>query len=300
MKAVAELPFPRLFRGRFCVPENGAGASPSPFPNHLAQYPDDDIVAITDQGLFEATGVRVAFTERTGGESAGAYGSLNLGSHVHDDPACVAANRQRLLSALGAEGASLVVANQVHGTNVERIESGDAACVEALRHRVSEGADGIVVGCPDVAALLCFADCMPVVLVAPGGTFAVVHAGWRGVFGHIVVKALDLLCETSGAAAGSCNVYIGPYIHAECFEVGTDLARKFSAEFGSHCVPDSRHVDLGAAVRADLAAVGVDGRRIADSDACTVCSNRRFFSYRAQGGTCGRHAAVALRFESEE
>lgn len=40
----------------------------------------------------------------------------------------------------------------------------------------------------NVPVLLCFADCVPVVLVAPGG-FAVVHSGWKGTIARISAKA---------------------------------------------------------------------------------------------------------------
>ena len=44
-----------------------------------------------------------------------------------------------------------------------------------------------------------------------------------------------------------------------------------------------------------LVAAGVEARRIADVNCCTVCDNRNWFSYRAQGGVCGRHGAFAVR-----
>lgn len=304
MKTVAELPPPRLVRGRFPFPaadaESQGQAGEDAVPSSAGACPSGDgVFLVTDEALLRATGVRVAFAERSGGASAGGFSSLNLGAHVDDDARAVEENRRRLLSALGASRAELVVPNQVHGTDLVTVRDAGASQVQAARARAAEGADGIVVTCADVAALLCFADCMPVVLVAPGGSFAVVHAGWRGVYGHIVPKALRNLCGVSGADAAQCNVYLGPYIHAECFEVSADLAEKFALEFGPACVPSKRHVDLGAAMRADLRAVGVDARRIADVGACTVCENDRFFSYRAQHGACGRHGAVAVRFESE-
>ena len=46
--------------------------------------------------------------------------------------------------------------------------------------------------------MLCFADCVPVVLVAPGG-FAVVHSGWKGTIARISAKACQALCEAAGA-----------------------------------------------------------------------------------------------------
>ena len=46
-----------------------------------------------------------------------------------------------------------------------------------------------------------------------------------------------------------------------------------------------------------LTYAGVVAERIADLDACTVCNNQEFFSYRAQDGVCGRHGAFAVRMD---
>ena len=135
--------------------------------------------AYTDESLFEACGVRIAFTTRQGGVSAGPYASLNLGSHVDDDLSLVEKNRKIVLSSLSCGDAPLIVPKQVHGDRVLSVS--DAKDVRAVADDAAQGADGIVVGASRVAALLCFADCVPVIIVSPTGRFAVVHAGWRGV-----------------------------------------------------------------------------------------------------------------------
>lgn len=112
---------------------------------------------------------------------------------------------------------------------------------------------------------------------------------------HTALAALDQVLRMSGAAPDACNAYIGPYIHSECFEVSEQIARDFSDSFGSSCTPDARHVDMGRALRTDLAEHGIAENRIADAGVCTRCENERFYSYRGQGGTCGRHGAIAVR-----
>ncbi|MCI8468234.1 MAG: laccase domain-containing protein [Eggerthellaceae bacterium] len=258
---------------------------------------------VTDDALARHTGVRVAFTGRPGGVSEGAYASLNLGSHVDDDPAAVAENRRLLMAALGAPGMPLVVPNQVHGTRLVDVESADAAALAEARALAAEGADGLVVSAPGVAALLCFADCVPVIIVSPTGRFAVVHAGWRGVEASIAPKALAALARLDrregGPAApgpGACNVYLGPHIRRECFECGDDVVALFAGRFGKG-VAQGRCVDLAAALRADLEAAGASPERIADAGVCTRCHPDEYFSYRASGGVCGRHGAVAFREE---
>jgi hypothetical protein len=51
--------------------------------------------------------VRRIVTSRSGGVSTGPYASFNLGDHVGDDPAAVAANRGRLAGAAGERTADL-------------------------------------------------------------------------------------------------------------------------------------------------------------------------------------------------
>ena len=57
--------------------------------------------------------VRFAFTERAGGVSEDAYSSLNLGSHVGDDPFAVQENRRRALG----EGKANIGCRALHQRN---------------------------------------------------------------------------------------------------------------------------------------------------------------------------------------
>lgn len=278
-------------------------AVPDPLPApHLTarRFGARRLPALTDEALFERTGVRIAFTGREGGESTGSYASLNLGSHVGDDCAAVESNRAILLEALDAGAMRLVVPNQVHGDAIVSIDDAAPAAIDAACRRAADGADAIAVAVEGVAALLCFADCVPVVVVSPSGRFAVVHAGWRGAVQNIAGKAVRLLAEADRSDgrrgdAAAFNMYVGPHIHAECFETGADVRSRFVARFGASCAPDESHVDLLEALRAGLAEAGALRERIVDAGACTKCSPDRYFSYRASGGTCGRHGAIAFR-----
>ena len=269
-----DLPMPRLVEGRF-----------------------SECAAFTDDALEAACGVRIAFLERAGGVSAPPYDTLNLGLNVEDDFEDVAANRRRAARALGAGHASIIQPLQVHGSRV--VTCASPAEVSSCEREAAAGADAVVVGCDDVAGLLCFADCVPLIAVSPTGHFAVIHAGWRGVVGGVWRAAIERLSDLDDVDASALNVYIGPYIHACCFEVGPDVRDEFARTFGEGCLAGERHVDMGAALRIGLLDVGVDGRRIADVDICTSCEagmpRPRFFSHRASGGRCGRHGAFAVK-----
>lgn len=248
---------------------------------------------LTDEALFKACGVRIAFTGREGGVSVGPYASLNLADHVEDDNACVMRNRALVMEAIGCAEVPCIVSNQVHGTNIVHID--EISDVPRVMQEASAGADAVMVRTPGVATMLNYADCLPLVIVAPDGAFAVVHAGWRGALAGIAGKAARALQQADGDG-GTFNAYIGPHIRSECFETSEEIAARFADEFGSDVLADSRHISLARAVSVDLARAGLSQDRIADAGICTMCHPDEYFSYRASGGTCGRHAAAVVRF----
>lgn len=264
---------------------------------HLTRHVSRGVTLLSD--VRRPGGVTLAFTERTGGVSSGPYASLNLGDACGDDAGAVSANRVRLADALGIGHLSgrLVNPRQVHGDHVVTITSGAPAAVAAAQREAREGADAVVCAAADVPVLLCFADCVPVVMVAPGA-FAVVHSGWRGTMARICAKALDALTASAGCVAGEVLCYVGPHISGADYEVPEDRARRFSAAFGDGAAPGGDHVDLGFAVRLTLEACGVRTDAIEDDCPSTTSCTQRFFSYRGEGGTTGRHGAVAVRTEA--
>lgn len=239
--------------------------------------------------------IRFGFTERTGGVSREPYASLNLGTHVGDDPDAVAENRRRVLAALDAERLAdcLLVPNQVHGDEVAVVSTGDADELARVRDEIARGADAIVCTARDVPVMLCYADCVPVVLVGEGG-FAVIHSGWKGTYAGIAGKAARILARETGIDASVIDAYIGPHILGDEYEVSCELMERFAERFSGIDASAGRLLDLSCAIRSSLEDAGVLKDRIVDTQLSTMRDNDRFFSYRAEKGTCGRHAAVAV------
>jgi hypothetical protein len=98
-------------------------------------------------------------TERSGGVSLPPYHSLNLGSHVEDDPNAVQENRKRVAQALGFALENMVCAEQVHGSRVAIVS---ASSLEPLPQT-----DALITATPGLLLTLFFADCLPVFFVAP-------------------------------------------------------------------------------------------------------------------------------------
>ena len=241
--------------------------------------------------------VRFGFTERTGGVSAGPYASLNLGAHVGDDPDAVAENRRRALALLGAAqlGQRLLVPSQVHGDRVVVVDDAAAADLASVRADIVRGADAVVCTAADVPVLLCFADCVPVVLVTKSA-FAVIHSGWKGTYAGIAGKAASTLAQVSGASVSSIRAFIGPHILGDEYEVSEELMGRFHDRFGPCCATSSepRMLDLSACIARSLGDAGVPAGNIHDTGLSTVRLADRFYSYRREGGVCGRHGALAV------
>lgn len=243
---------------------------------------------------------RALFTTRLGGESEGAFASLNLDLRSDDDPVAVARNRARLTGVLsdvegtphGPAGRRLVNPAQAHGLRV-------VGAAEYSRDQVGSPCDGLTLH-PlldrGLAALLLFADCVPVVL-AGDVDMAVAHAGWRGILGGIVQQAGRAMTGPPGTAV------IGPSIGPCCFTVGEEVAEAFAARFGSGVVialggaggvgARSYRVDLWAATARALGELGIREDQVVNPRLCTACNADLFYSYRIEGPVTGRHGCVA-------
>ena len=255
-------------------------------------------------------GVRALCSTRAGGVSAAPYDSLNLGTHVGDDPAAVQANRQRLQAAL--QGVRPVFLTQVHGDGVVHITPQTPDGTEA---------DACVVTVPGVACTIMVADCLPVLLAhGSGAVVAAAHAGWRGLAGvqgqgvlESVFRSFEASAlmqqapEATKTVANSTLAWLGPCIGPTAFEVGAEVRAAFCAAnpvaagcFVPHGAAGKYLCDLAGLARLRLKALGIAQIYGNDSTAawCTVLNASRFFSHRqgsaALGGS-GRFAACIWR-----
>jgi YfiH family protein len=268
-----------------------------PLVPSLARRERDGLAALVDEDALERHGIVVAFSERTGGVSRGPYASLDLAAHVGDDPHDVDENRSRLLSALGLTAARgrLTMSQQVHGETIAEVGASEAGAgaFASSGPPPLPASDALLTLQTGVPLMMCFADCVPVVLAVtePVRAVAVVHAGWRGALAGLPGKAAAALAERAGVEASSVLAWVGPRICGSCFEVGPEVLSQFRERFATIRVAGDR-VDLGAVVSGDLTAAGVPPEHVADAGVCTLECTGRFYSYRASRVT-GRHGAVA-------
>jgi len=231
------------------------------------------------------TGVHALCTTRLGGVSHAPYDSLNLGEHVGDNSAHVAANRAVLQQAMGAKPVFL---NQVHGTQVLHL-------TEATTH-ASVG-DACLTNQAGLACTIMVADCLPVLFCTTDGAWVgAAHAGWRGLAGIDGIGVLEKTYQSfqaaalinQGQAVTEVIAWLGPCIGPTRFEVGDEVRAAFVAQ---QTQAEQMFTPLGGGkwlanlsglARQRLAALGITqvfGNN-GSADWCTVLQASRFFSHR--------------------
>ncbi len=228
------------------------------------------------------SGVRGLMTVRTGGVSLAPWDSLNLGDHVNDDPAHVAANRARMRAWLPGEPVWL---NQVHSARVVEAGSEPRPAADACFSRT-----------PGRVCAVLTADCLPVLFCdRAGSVVAAAHAGWRGLAGGVLEATVAAMAVPPGDILAWMGAAIGP----AAFEVGNDVREAFlalhpatAAAFVSQGAPGKWRADIYALARIRLAHAGVHA--VSGGGRCTFTESDSFFSYRRDGVTGRMASAVWL------
>mgnify|MGYP002719778325 FL=1 len=225
----------------------------------------------------------MVFTSRAGGVSAAPYDSFNLGAHVGDDTADVAANRARLAEVLGLPEERFVWMEQLHTNTVTLVDGPSAAPVEAT--------DALVTRQKDLALCVLVADCTPVLLSDhTAGVIGAAHAGRMGARNGITKNTVEAMVEL-GAEPSRIQVLLGPAAAGESYEVPEGMA----LDVEKH-LPGSRTrtkkgtpgIDVRAGLVRQLLSLGVTH---IDADPRDTITDKDFFSHRREGVT-GRQAGV--------
>lgn len=252
-------------------------------------------------------GVQALFTTRQGGMSAPPWDTMNLGDHVGDAPQAVAANR-RLLGRVIQDAADRLVQpvfmQQVHGCGVQVLEEGVPQ---------AQAFDACVTDQVGMVCTIMVADCLPVLMAHRSGrVVAAAHAGWRGLAGqdgHGVLEALwlayarQLGLPADAALAAQTQVWLGPCIGPQAFEVGEDVRAAFTGRDAGAgpCfqardgAPGKWMADLSGLARRRLAQLGLTQLYGNDGTPawCTFSDASRFFSHRRDAGVLGSTGRMA-------
>ena len=185
-------------------------------------------------------------------------------------------DEHEVYSALG-RGKRLVVTEQTHSDQVAVVDDGFATHYPA---RV--GADGLMTGRPGTVITIHTADCVPVLVAAPGAAL-LVHAGWRGSAQGIAGKAVREFARRYAVDPAEVRAVIGPCICGDCYPVGAEVADRFDGGVKRRTADGRWLLDLRAENRGQLAAAGLRPEHIHVSGHCTRCDGALFHSFRREG-----------------
>lgn len=227
--------------------------------------------------------IRRVTTTRPGGVSKPPYDRFNLGDHVGDDPAAVAANRARLASSVGLPPDRVVWMNQVHSDRVAVVDGPSGDPVDSV--------DALVTRTERLALAVVTADCVPVLLSdARAGVIGAAHAGRVGAADGVVLRTLEAMLGL-GAQLADVSALLGPAVSGPNYEVPEQMAADVEERLPGSRTTTARGtpaLDLRAGIARQLLDAGVGAVEI--DPRCTV-DDPALFSHR-RGAPTGRLASL--------
>lgn len=261
--------------------------------------PKDSAPAGYEQSpLLGRAGFRHAFFTRLGGVSTGPFESLSFSTAVGDDPRNVEENLERAAAVLGVEARGILYLSQVHGSVTHYFPN-----AETRELAINLEGDAVGGAHPGSAYGVRSADCVPI-LVADrhSGAVMAIHAGWRGVVGGVVEAGVECLRQRA-AGGGELLAAIGPHISSAAFEVSDEVAERLAAACPTaggveraveRSAGQKPRVNLRFIVTQKLLALGLPESAIDQVGGCTVLEGDRYFSFRRDGKTSGRHLSAIV------
>ena len=254
-------------------------------PIHQSQ----GITFITSTAL-ESYKVKHGFFMRRGGCSPFPWKSLNMATSVGDSQKNVIENRKRIADSLQINQNNFYDLWQVHSNKVVFAEN------PRPRGEPHIQADAIISNKFNVALLMQFADCVPMLFFDPKqNVIASVHSGWKGTLSGIAAKTIKMMTEKYKCEPADIITVIGPSICQAHYQIGDDVASQVKTIFGLEQNILAFHngkiyMDLPAANRLILEKCGL--RSIEMTSICTYCFKQDWFSHRGENGKTGRFASI--------
>ena len=163
---------------------------------------------------------------------------------------------------------------QMHGNRVVKVDSFDNG-------KTIKKCDGMITNDPKAALSVHVADCLPLFFYSPTtNSIGVAHAGWRGLENGILKETVNSFNMKLKAKSEDLIVFIGPHICQKHYEVGSNVAQKFSDYKEAIKKRNGKtFLDLGAVATLQLISMGVKKKNITVSHDCTY-ENKNLDSYR--------------------
>ena len=209
----------------------------------------------------------------------------NLAYHVNDLKENVDSNRKKLAKNNNYKYEDLVYMQQVHGNNVEIVNSKSSKLIH--------NCDGLITNEKNLPLMVMVADCIPILLFDDkNNVISALHAGRNSTFLKIVEIAIKKMIANFDTKPKNIKAILGPSIQKCCYEVSNELLEIVKNSFGEEFI-HGKNIDLqGINSSPKLFLLEKNGvSNIEISKICTKCSNDEYYSYRKNKKT-GRFAGI--------
>lgn len=201
------------------------------------------------------------------------------------DPKGIIENRMHALASIGRTPDRAVMSGLVHRTTVRSVGWDDMGRGVLDPMTVIPRTDGLLTDEPGLALMMCFADCVPLIVVdTERRVIALAHAGWRGTLAGMAGSVVAGMRERHGSVPENLTALIGPSIGPRVYAVGPEVVSAFTDAYPTDDLI-SRHdngtnLNLWEANAVQFRRAGVAVERVHTSGICTFERGGRFFSHR--------------------
>ena len=134
----------------------------------------------------------------------------------------------RLLNEMNVSPDAIYSGQQGHTAHIAYVDGKNGE--DFAYGKTFKDTDGLITDKKNVALLIKYADCTPIVLFDPvQKVLASVHSGWRGTVEKIGKRAVDRMVEEFHCKKEDILAYVGPSIDQANYEVGKDVYDAFAS-----------------------------------------------------------------------
>lgn len=191
--------------------------------------------------------------------------------------------------------------------NVIRPTQTHSDCIKCVYQKKSEGpdiylpeyeeVDGLLTDKKNLVLSTTNADCNLILLYDTNRkVIGNIHAGWKGTFKKIALKAVKKMQEEYGTNPEDLIACLAPSLRKCCFEVHSDVERPCREIFEytnrisdiiSKGKEDTYYIDTVLINKLLLKEAGIKEENIIDSNICSMCNSSEIHSRRAEGENYG-------------
>jgi len=169
-------------------------------------------------------------------------------------------HQRETIAQIGLGKKKLIIAHQVHGNRVVRVDASDATPIADC--------DGLLTNDPNVALGVYTADCGAIFLVDPEHrAIGLLHSGKKGTELEILTNAISEMVARFDTQPAELIVQLAPCIRPPHYEI-----------------------DFAAQIRSQAYAAGV--KHYVDCETSTATDRETYYSYRMELGKTGRLLSV--------